>query len=58
MGVPNELIDKKPSADLWEGQTDEQELGYSYRMADEILYRYVEERKTIDEIVKEGYPQE
>ena len=30
MGVPNELIDKKPSADLWEGQTDEQELGYSY----------------------------
>ena len=27
MGVPNELIDKKPSADLWEGQTDEQELG-------------------------------
>ena len=58
MGVPNELIDKKPSADLWEGQTDEQELGYSYRMADEILYRYVEERKTIDEIVKEGSPQE
>lgn len=36
MGVPNEIIDKKPSADLWEGQTDEQELGYSYKMADEI----------------------
>lgn len=58
MGVPNELIDKKPSADLWEGQTDEQELGYSYRMADEILYRFVDERKNKNEIVSEGYPSE
>lgn len=58
MGVPDELIDKKPSADLWEGQTDEQELGFSYKMADEILYRYVEERKNIGEIVAEGYPLE
>jgi NAD+ synthase len=58
MGVPNELIDKKPSADLWEGQTDEQELGYSYKMADEILFRFVEERKSADEIVQEGYSQE
>ncbi|WP_410208141.1 NAD+ synthase [Fusobacterium sp.] len=58
MGVPDELIDKKPSADLWEGQTDEQDLGYSYRMADDILYRIVDERKTIDEIVEEGYNKE
>lgn len=58
LGVPSEIIDKKPSADLWEGQTDEQDLGYSYKMADEILYRLVEERKTLDEIVKEGFEQE
>lgn len=55
MGVPIELIEKKPSADLWEGQTDEQELGYSYKLADEILFRYVDERKRVEEIVKEGY---
>ncbi|MBR8701199.1 NH(3)-dependent NAD(+) synthetase [Fusobacterium sp. DD29] len=55
MGVPSELIDKKPSADLWEGQTDEQDLGYSYKMADEILYRLLEERKTPEEISEEGF---
>jgi NAD+ synthase len=55
MGVPHELIDKKPSADLWEGQTDEQDLGYSYRMADDILYRLVDERKTLAEIEAEGF---
>src|SRR3712207_6227925 len=36
MGVPQAIIDKQPSADLWEGQTDEEELGLSYKMADEI----------------------
>ena len=58
LGVPCEIINKKPSADLWEGQTDEQDLGYSYHMADEILYRLVEERKTADEIAKEGFDKE
>ncbi|MGL4402891.1 MAG: NAD+ synthase [Fusobacteriaceae bacterium] len=58
MGVPRELIDKKPSADLWEGQTDEGELGFSYLLADEILYRMVDERKSIDEITEEEYSKE
>lgn len=58
MGVPAELIEKKPSADLWEGQTDEGELGFSYLLADEILYRMVDERKSLDEIIKEGYSEE
>ena len=58
MNVPNEIITKKPSADLWEGQTDEKELGFSYLIADEILYRMVEERKTIEKIVEEGYSEE
>ncbi|MGL4254228.1 MAG: NAD+ synthase [Fusobacteriaceae bacterium] len=58
MGVPKELIEKKPSADLWEGQTDEGELGFSYLLADEILYRMVDERKSIDEITEEEYSQE
>lgn len=55
MGVPQEVIKKKPSADLWEGQTDEQELGFSYQMADEILYYLVEERLSPKEIVSLGY---
>lgn len=55
MGVPEELINKKPSADLWEGQTDEQELGFSYKMADEILYCLVEEKLEPNEVVALGY---
>ncbi|MGL6024524.1 MAG: NAD+ synthase, partial [Cetobacterium sp.] len=58
MGVPKELIEKKPSADLWEGQTDEGELGFSYLLADEILYRIVDERKSADEVEIEGYSKE
>lgn len=55
LGVPKEIINKKPSADLWEGQTDEQELGFSYQTADEILYYLVDERLKADEIVSLGY---
>lgn len=58
MGVPKEIIEKKPSADLWEGQTDEQELGFSYKMADEILYYLVEEGRKYDEIIELGYKKE
>lgn len=55
MGVPKEIIGKKPSADLWEGQTDEQELGFSYQMADEILYYLTDERMKLEEIAALGY---
>lgn len=58
MGIPQPLIDKKPSADLWEGQTDESELGFSYRVADEILFALIDEREKKDEIIKKGYPEE
>ncbi|MGL4534244.1 MAG: NAD+ synthase [Fusobacteriaceae bacterium] len=58
MGIPHQLIDKKPSADLWEGQTDESELGFSYLLADEILYKLIDERKTPKEIMEEGYDSE
>lgn len=58
MGVPNELIDKKPSADLWEGQTDESELGFSYLEADKILYEMVDERKEMSELLESGFDKE
>ena len=53
--IPNELIEKKPSADLWEGQTDEQEMGLTYKEADQVMYRLLEENKTIEEILAEGF---
>lgn len=55
MGVPKEIIEKQPSADLWAGQIDEQELGLSYKAADEILERLVDKKQSLEEIVAEGY---
>ncbi len=55
MGVPQRIVKKTPTADLWEGQTDEGELGLSYQEADKILYSIVEENKSIDQLVKIGY---
>ncbi len=52
LGVPKEIIEKPPSAGLWEGQTDEEELGVSYEMLDKILKLY-EEGKDVEEIAKE-----
>ncbi|MSM41379.1 MAG: NAD+ synthase [Geobacter sp.] len=54
MKVPRAVIDKQPSADLWAGQTDEQELGFTYRAVDELLYRMVDLRMTRDELLASG----
>ena len=53
--IPNELIEKKPSADLWEGKTDEQEMGLTYKEADQVLYRMLEENKKVEEVLAEGF---
>ena len=58
MGIPNEVIEKQPSADLWAGQTDEEELGFSYRQVDELLYRMVDQRLTKPELVAEGFEED
>jgi NAD+ synthase len=55
MGVPKEIIEKQPSADLWEGQTDEGELGFSYRDVDRLLYYMVDERRTPAELEARGF---
>jgi len=55
MGVPREVVEKQPSADLWAGQTDEEELGFSYRQVDELLYRMVDLRMTRGELVTAGF---
>ncbi len=56
VGVPQRIIDKAPSADLWPGQTDEGELGFTYDEADAILYHLVDERRRVDEVVALGFP--
>jgi len=55
VGVPAEIIRKAPSADLWPGQTDEAEVGFSYAEVDRILWRLVDRRLTPDEVVAEGF---
>ena len=55
LGVPRPVIEKAPSADLWEGQTDEGELGFSYEEADVILYHMVDRRAQPTELVAAGF---
>jgi NAD+ synthase len=55
LNVPLSIIDKPPSADLWKGQTDEQELGFTYNDVDQVLFLLVDERYTVDEVVDEGF---
>jgi NAD+ synthase len=55
MGIPAPLIDKAPSADLWVGQTDEGELGFTYEQADQLLYLLIDERFTPEECVEAGF---
>lgn len=55
LDVPAEIRNKPPSADLWMGQTDEEELGYTYQEIDQLLYHLVDLRYP-DEILQEmGY---
>lgn len=55
LDIPKEIIDKKPSADLWKDQTDEGEIGITYKELDEILFQLVDCRKKPGEIEKAGY---
>jgi NAD+ synthase len=55
--VPDEIVKKPPSADLWKGQTDEGELGLTYQEADMILQKLVEENVPPAEAAKHFDPQ-
>ena len=55
IGVPEEIILKKPSADLWKGQTDEEDLGFTYADVDKLLYYMVDERYPVPQLQKLGY---
>jgi NAD+ synthase len=55
VGVPDQIISKPPSADLWPGQTDEAELGWTYHEIDELLFYIVDERERDEQLVKRGF---
>jgi NAD+ synthase len=53
--LPASVLDKAPSADLFAGQTDEQELGFTYADADRLLVRMIDQRYTEAELVGQGF---
>ena len=55
LGVPDVVVRKAPSADLWAGQTDEGELGFTYAQADLILYHLVDRRLRPSELIAAGF---
>jgi NAD+ synthase len=53
--VPTVIVEKQPSADLWAGQTDEAELGFTYEEVDRVLYLLVDHRYEVVDLVAEGF---
>lgn len=58
LGIPDRLIEKKPTADLWSGQTDEGELGFTYLEVDKLLHQMIDRKLPKDELVKIGFKEE
>jgi NAD+ synthase len=56
--VPASIVEKTPTADLWDGQSDEGEMGFTYASVDSLLYHYVDERRTDQELVQLGFEEE
>lgn len=55
LGVPKAIVGKKPSADLWEGQTDEDEIGAPYARLDALLFHLIDERRSEEELKALGF---
>ena len=53
--IPSVIVDKPPSADLWAGQTDEGELGFTYDQVDKLLFLLVDQRYSAQECIEEGF---
>lgn len=58
LNVPQPVITKKPTADLWEGQTDEGQLGHQYHAIDELFYYLVDLRWSQEAVLAKGYQAE
>ncbi len=55
LGLPERIVAKSPSADLWAGQTDEGEMGFTYADVDRLLFAMVDERRTDAELLQMGF---
>jgi NAD+ synthase len=55
LGIPQEIVQKPPSADLWENQTDEGELGFTYAEVDQLLYLLVDQRYSPEDCFAAGF---
>ncbi len=55
LGLPDAVLTKAPSADLWEGQSDEDELGFTYAEADHLLHAMFDLEKSDEELIAAGY---
>lgn len=55
LGVSDVIIQKPPSADLWKGQTDEGEMGITYESVDRLFFMLVEQGKTVEDCLAEGF---
>jgi NAD+ synthase len=55
LGVPDSIIRKAPSADLWPGQTDESEAGFSYPVLDRLLFWRIDKRRSNEEMTALGF---
>jgi len=55
LNIPQPILDKPPSADLWQGQTDEAELGFTYDQVDPLLFLLVDKRYSPQECVQAGF---
>lgn len=55
IGIPESIISKPPSADLWAGQTDEGELGFTYEEVDKLLYFLIDQRYRPEECMEAGF---
>lgn len=55
LGVPEWVIERKPSAGLWQGQTDEGEFGFTYKDADQIMHLALVVKHPKEEIIEKGF---
>ncbi|MBI2297560.1 MAG: NAD+ synthase [Armatimonadetes bacterium] len=57
LGVPEAILSKPPTADLFVGQTDEAQLGFSYALVDAVLVQLVDRRQPVERVAEKGFDQ-
>jgi NAD+ synthase len=55
LDIPDSILNKKPSADLWENQSDEQELGFTYKQLDDAMKLLIDEKKPQEQLIQMGF---